>query len=119
MQRSRRSHVNADTAWRVLQRDRFRCVASQIAEERGWYIDMCRDKWGEPAYQGTGEYRVRSLTLDHVNENYGRMGKAAPGDEQRLVTVCYHHHLNGWATGHRPELRSYIAKFYQPEPEGR
>lgn len=28
-----------------------------------------------------------------------------------MVTVCEHHHLwSGWATSHRPLLRSYLAR---------
>jgi hypothetical protein len=25
------------------------------------------------------------------------------------VTICEHHHLDGWATSHRPLLRRYLA----------
>lgn len=49
------------------------------------------------------------LTLDHVQSGYGRMGKRAPSDMAHLVTLCFHHHLDGWATSHRPELRTYLA----------
>jgi hypothetical protein len=46
-------------------------------------------------------------TLDHVKDQ-PRMGKRAPSDARHLVTVCEHHHLEGWATSHRPELREYL-----------
>ena len=36
------------------------------------------------------------------------MGKRAPSDAAHLVTLCWHHHLDGWATAHRPELRAYL-----------
>lgn len=87
----------------VLQRDGYRCVAPLISAERGLRLDPCRDKWGNITD------RPISLTLDHVNEAYGRMGKAADGDPDHLVTLCYHHHLNGWATAHRRELRVYLS----------
>jgi hypothetical protein len=50
------------------------------------------------------------LTLDHVQDGYGRMGKRAPSDMDHLVTLCYNHHQGpgGWATSHRPELRAYL-----------
>ena len=50
------------------------------------------------------------LTLDHVQEGYGRMGKRAPSDAAHLVTLCYTHHLGseGWATSHKSELRDYL-----------
>ncbi len=50
------------------------------------------------------------LTLDHIQDGYGRMGKRAPSDRAHLVSVCWHHHLDGWATSHRAELREYIAQ---------
>ena len=48
------------------------------------------------------------LTLDHVQDGYGRMGKRAQSDMAHLVTLCWSHHLDGWATSHRPELRAYL-----------
>ena len=47
------------------------------------------------------------LTLDHVRDQ-PMMGKRAPSDMAHLVTLCEHHHLDGWATSHRPELRAYL-----------
>ena len=55
------------------------------------------------------------LTLDHVKDQ-PRMGVRAPSDPAHLVTLCEHHHLDGWATSHRPELRAYLAAF-SPEEE--
>ena len=49
------------------------------------------------------------LTLDHVKDA-PMMGKRAPSDMAHLVTLCWHHHLDGWATAHRPELREYLRK---------
>jgi hypothetical protein len=47
------------------------------------------------------------LTLDHVKDQ-PRMGVRAPSDPAHLAVVCMHHHLDGWATAHRPELRKYL-----------
>jgi hypothetical protein len=49
-----------------------------------------------------------SLQLDHV-KSQPMMGKRAPSDMAHLVTLCEHHHLDGWATSHRPLLRRYLA----------
>jgi hypothetical protein len=57
-------------------------------------------------FSGTDECRGR-LTLDHVKDQ-PMMGKRATSDLAHLVTVCEHHHLDGWATSHRPELREYL-----------
>ena len=48
------------------------------------------------------------LTLDHVKDA-PMMGRRAPSDPRHLATICFHHHLDGWATSHRPELRDYLA----------
>lgn len=48
------------------------------------------------------------LTLDHVKDQ-PMMGKRAPSDPRHLATLCWSHHMDGWATSHRPELRAYLA----------
>jgi len=50
------------------------------------------------------------LTLDHVKDQ-PRMGKRAPSDAAHLVSLCWTHHFDGWATSHRPELREYLRSF--------
>lgn len=69
----------------VFERDRG-CVAPRLGA-----IDSCAGR----------------LTLDHVKDQ-PRMGKRAPSDLEHLVSLCYRHHLDGWATSHRPELRKYL-----------
>ena len=56
---------------------------------------------------GATDYCSGRLTLDHVKDQ-PRMGKRAPSDPAHLVALCWHHHLDGWATAHRPELRAYL-----------
>ena len=54
------------------------------------------------------------LTLDHVKDQ-PMMGKRAPSDPQHLVTICLSHHVEtGWATSHRPLLRTYLKALYDP-----
>jgi hypothetical protein len=36
------------------------------------------------------------------------MGKRAPSNVMHLVVICEQHHLQGWATSHRPLLREYL-----------
>jgi len=81
----KRDGVTGVVANLVLTRDRG-CVAPRLGAEDG-----CSGRW----------------TLDHVKDQ-PRMGKRAPSDPEHLVALCWHHHLDGWATSHRPELREYL-----------
>jgi hypothetical protein len=70
----------------VLERD-FGCVAVRLGEDPS----TCRGR----------------LTLDHVKDQ-PRMGVRAPSDASHLASLCEFHHLEGWATSHRPALREYL-----------
>jgi len=100
-----RARVTPDTRQRVIERDMAGsldgnpCVAPRLGAK-----DDCADQWGRPIWV----LEERSITLDHVREQ-PMMGKRAPSDMAHLVSVCWHHHLDGWATAHRPELRAYLA----------
>ena len=71
----------------------------------------CRNVWGDPANDSMGNPLRSAMTVDHVPEGYSTMGKRAPSDMSHLVLTCYAHHLGGWSTSHRPELREYLEKF--------
>lgn len=86
---SRRDPVTPELRIEVFERDHG-CVAPTI----DYFCDPCNGR----------------LTLDHIQEGYGRMGKRAPSDRGHLVSVCWHHHLDGWSTSHRAELREYLAR---------
>jgi hypothetical protein len=86
---AQRDPVTPEIRLEVLQRD-LGCVAVLL---------------GEPPSECRGY-----LTLDHVKTNPA-MGKRAPSDAAHLATVCEFHHLGGWATSHRPQLRRYLAGF--------
>ena len=92
----RRDPVTPELRLAVLERDGW-CVAVKLA----------------PLVEITHCYG--RLTLDHVQDGYGRMGVRAPSDMAHLVTLCEHHHLDGWATSHRPELRQYLVLSVPPE----
>ena len=81
----RRDPVTPEVYAAVLARD-GRCVAPQL---------------------GAGDLCDGRLTLDHVKDQ-PMMGKRAPSDPAHLVALCWRHHLDGWATAHRPALREYL-----------
>ena len=97
---TRKDPVTREVRETVLARDKG-CVAPRLGAE-----DPCRDSWGYPVPGGAPAF---ALTLDHVHDWYGKMGKRAASDPAHLVTLCWGHHLAGWATSHRPELREYLA----------
>lgn len=50
-----------------------------------------------------------AMERDHVHTHTGgTKGKRAPTTMDTLVILCHHHHQDGWATSHRPEIRTYI-----------
>jgi hypothetical protein len=65
----------------------------------------CRDAMGVPhAWNELGR-----LTVDHVQEGYGRMGKRAPSDRAHLVAMCHAGNLY-WAPVHRQAEREYLGR---------
>ena len=96
----RRDPVTPAIREAVLLRDGG-CVAAILDLEH-----ICRDLWGN----AHDRHDLWLMTLDHVQEGYGRMGVRAPSDLAHLVTLCWGAHLlTHWATSHRPELRTYLA----------
>lgn len=97
---TRRDRVSPALRRSVLERDGG-CVAAIIDPRH-----VCRDQWG----RSHGSFLLTAMTLDHIQEGYGRMGVRAPSDPAHLVTLCWGAHLlTHWATSHRPELRDYLA----------
>jgi len=90
--------VTPDLREYVLSRDR-RCFASRI--ELG---HICRDRWGIIHRPDA----IELLTLDHVKDA-ARMGVRAPSDARHLLAMCWDANVNGWASAHRIEERSYLA----------
>ena len=98
---TRRDPVTPAIREAVLLRDGG-CVASILDPTH-----LCQDEWG----WRIGPDYLDGMTLDHVQEIYGRMGVRAPSDPAHLVTLCWGAHLlTHWATSHRPELREYLAR---------
>lgn len=96
--------MDAEVRRLVMRLDGYGCVAPALGA-----LDACRDKWGGPAVSGYWPlaYKPESLTIDRTKDQL-RMGKAAPYDVWHCATLCWHHHLGGWADTHRPALRAYI-----------
>lgn len=83
----RRDPVTPEVYRIVRNRDWFACIAPRLGA-----TDPCDGP----------------IELDHVKDQ-PRMGKRAPSDPAHLASLCHHHHQDGWATSHRPELRAYLA----------
>lgn len=96
---TRSDPVTSELHAAVLTRDR-ECVQAKLDPRHA-----CLDIWGNPH----ASTNLERLSLDHVQEGYGRMGKRAPSTMGTLVSLCGRSHLGGWATSHRPELRAYLA----------
>jgi len=93
----RRDPVTPEVRAAVLRRD-GQCVAAKY--ELG---HACRDQWGTPHRPDD----LDKLTLDHVHEGYGMLGKRAPSDMGHLISACWAAHLGGWTTTkqHRALIR--------------
>lgn len=80
-----------------LASDPWVCVAPMV--DKGWpRVDL------NVSLKCSGE-----MTRDHVHEHTGgTKGKRAPTTMETVIILCRHHHLNGWATSHREEIRTYI-----------
>lgn len=94
----------------IYERDDWKCVAPRLGA-----TDECRDFWGKIILWSLGDpvYAAPSrLTLDHVKDQ-PMLGKRAPDDAEHLATLCWHHHLDGWATANRPALRTYLREANQ------
>ena len=99
---------------RVLLRDRvmvWESTGGQVGRQT-LELWLSREPWIcvapliDPSLWGTcsGE-----MTRDHVHTHTGgTKAKRAPTTMETVVILCSHHHLNGWATSHRPEIREYI-----------
>ncbi len=90
-----------DVIERVVERQRGACLA-RIIDDRA---DECDGR----------------LQFDHVRDQphvgqpvvkrgpRRRHRYRAPSDDGHLVAVCAHHHLHGWATSHRDDIRRWLA----------
>lgn len=75
------------------------CVAPYLGAPDG-----CATAFGYPVPTGATDGWVE---LDHVRDQ-PMIGKRAPSDVAHLVSLCHHHHQDGWATANRGVLRLYL-----------
>jgi hypothetical protein len=93
----------------VLERDRLMTLEQIIPPGMAteW---LARSPWVCVArLLGVSDRCSGEMERDHVHEHAGgTKGKRAPTTMDTLVILCHHHHQDGWATAHRPEIREYI-----------
>lgn len=83
----------------VLRRD-GQCVAQALEPDAG----LCRDSFGKSHVS----WDWGRLTVDHIKDA-AMIGQSEDRDDTaKAVALCFHHHLNGWATANRPLLRLYL-----------
>jgi len=94
----------------VLERDRLTVWLSQ--GDVGLLAWLATEPWVcvapviDPSQSGTCS---GAMERDHVHSHTGgTKGKRPPTTMETLVILCHHHHQNGWATSHRPRIRTYI-----------
>lgn len=102
----------------VLERDRM--MTYEAGRQEPWHdlaFYLSLDPWVcmAPLIRERFEPRSRleqcsgEMERDHVHTHTGgTKSKRPPTTMETLVILCHHHHQNGWATGHRPEIRIYI-----------
>ncbi len=66
---------------------------------------VCRDRWGEPH----SPYDLDKLSLEHVHDTGGMMGKRAESDPAHLVALCYGANVGVPSKAQREGFRSYLA----------
>lgn len=101
----------------VLERDRLttwqaysrRLWSPATADFQAWLATepwVCVAPLIDPSQWGTCS---GAMERDHVHSHTGgTKAKRAPTTMETLVILCHHHHQDGWATSHRPEIRTYI-----------
>ena len=100
----------------VLERDRVMYWEMNHFENPVWDVSLeawlMTDPWvcAAPVIDLSQLGRCSGeMERDHVHEHAGgTKGKRAPTTMETLVILCHHHHQDGWATAHRPEIRTYI-----------
>lgn len=100
----------------VLERDRAMYWAKEVIDwpHTGYPIKlaawMATDPWICVAQLlGASDHCSGDMTRDHVHEHEGgTKGKRALTTMETVVILCRHHHLDGWATAHRTQIREYI-----------
>jgi len=92
--------VKAELRDAVMARD-GRCVLFDLDPTH-----VCRDRWNQPHMPGA----THLLTIEHVHEGYGLMGRRAPDTLRTMVAMCMAGNLGPPTKVQRAALRQYLAK---------
>lgn len=96
---TRKDPVTPELHAAVLVRDRG-CILAKIEPDH-----LCRDTWGTP-HASTD---LAKLTLEHVHDGYGQMGKRAPSDRRHLLALCAAANVGAPSKSQRAAFRAYLA----------
>jgi len=66
---------------------------------------ICRDTWG----RSHGPRALEKLTIEHVHEGYGLMGRRAPSDRMHMVALCHAANVGVPSKEARAFFRGYLA----------
>jgi hypothetical protein len=96
----RRDAVTTDLHAEILLRDR-ECVLAKLYSDH-----VCRDQWGLPHRSDD----LGRLTLEHVHDGYGLMGRRAPSDRHHLVAMCGGANVGVPSKAERAAIRAYLVE---------
>ena len=71
---------------------------------------LCRDRFGA----AVSRHDLHAMTVEHVQEGYGRTGKRATSDPAHCLTGCWGHTVQRWELAHKYLLRLYLAEVNVP-----
>lgn len=91
--------VTADLRDAILRRDR-ECVLAKIEPDH-----LCKDAWGHPHAAND----VSRLTIEHVHDVGGMMGKRAKSDLHHCLALCYAANVKPPTKSERAAFRVYLA----------
>ena len=83
----------------ILLRDRG-CVLARIEPD----AHVCRDRWGYPH----APTALAKLTIEHVHDGYGLMGRRAASDMAHCLLLCHGANVGVPSKAQRAAFRSYL-----------
>lgn len=82
----------------VMLRDKG-CILAKITAGHA-----CRDRWGYPH----APTDLAKLTIEHVHDGYGLMGKRAPSDMAHCLALCAGANIGVPSKAQRTMFRAYL-----------
>lgn len=90
--------VTSELRWAVFERDKG-CFLVRLDPGH-----VCYDQWGNPHAPD----RLEKLTLEHVHDGYGMMGRRAPSDARHMVALCFSANIGVPSKATRAAMRAYL-----------